>query len=389
MSTVTLPDGRRVRLGRIRRAAPAQCPHLRHYLRAGATPPPASVDYTKKSMSALQRMYLNDQLGDCVIAGKYHLIGAWTGNDDTQGAQAPVQATDAEVQQMYATICGPGDNGCVITNVLDYMRTHGLPAEGQQHKADGYVAVDWTNADEVKVALYLFGGLTLGINLPQAWADTDDGGTWDTTSSPIAGGHDVSAVGYNATGVVVSTWGGLRTITWRAFQSRQWLEECYAILAPDWYGNDQLAPCGVDAATLQADLAKLGGGVIPDIGPAPTPPTPPRPPVPPPPGPPAPVPPPAPPTPLFSLSFPRTVRAGRTVAFRAPQTIPAGDYLLVPAGAQFAAAGGVRPRAIAWHDLIDLARTYGPIVWHLVQEYGPDVVAEILSETEQAKGKAA
>src|SRR6185312_3355886 len=181
----------------------------------------------------------------------------------------------------------------------------------------------------------------------------------------------------------------LRTITWRAFQSRQWLEECYAILAPDWYGNDQLAPCGVDAATLQADLAKLGGGVIPDIGPAPTPPTPPRPPVPPPPGPPAPVPPPAPPTPLFSLSFPRTVRAGRTVAFRAPQTIPAGDYLLVPAGAQFAAAGGVRPRAIAWHDLIDLARTYGPIVWHLVQEYGPDVVAEILSETEQAKGRAA
>jgi hypothetical protein len=154
--------------------------------------------------------------------------------------------------------------------VLDAMKAGGLPFNGQPHKIDGYVAVDWTNKELVKAALYIFGNLTLGINLPGDWTRN---AIWDVTNSGVVGGHDVTAVGYRADGVVISSWGKLYLITWAAFTSKRWLEEVWVLLGPDWYGSDKLAPSGVNLAALQADLAKVAAGQIPtvDPGPGPTP----------------------------------------------------------------------------------------------------------------------
>jgi hypothetical protein len=280
---------RRVYLGRIRPKARPQCLHLASYLLTrGAMPPPASVDYGAKAATSINRMYLNDTYGDCVIAGKAHELGVWSANDADSGGV--VLATDQEIYRQYESICGPGDNGCVITDVLDVMKEKGFIAGGKAYPIDGYVAVDWTNKLEVQVALYLFGALTLGINLPEAWTEGGDGSTWDVTNTGIVGGHDVTAFGYDSRGVWIATWGGRRLITWAAFTSSRWIEECYAQLAPLWYGNDKLAPCGVDAHALKADLELLGSGTIPSIDPTPVPPLPVPPPSPPvPPSPPAPV----------------------------------------------------------------------------------------------------
>lgn len=274
-----------VKLGRRRPKARPQCLWFGAYFdRSKATPPPATVDYSAKAMASIAKMYLNDQYGDCVIAGKYHAEGVWSGNElDSPGIAV---GTDQEVYSAYQTICGPGDNGCVITDVLDYFRANGLSFSGSVRKIDAYVSIDWTNKLEVQVALYLFGALTIGINLPSAW--TNDA-VWDVTDTQIVGGHDVTCVGYDDQGVQVSSWGRIYTITWAAFVSKTWLEEAYVMLAPDWYGNEKLAPSGVDAAMLAQDLTKLGGGTIPPIDPTPVPPTP----VPPPgpgPAPPPPVP---------------------------------------------------------------------------------------------------
>jgi hypothetical protein len=151
---------------------------------------------------------------------------------------------------------------------LDYFRNNGLAFNGAIKKIDGYVSVDWTNKLEVQVALYLFGAITIGINLPQAWTTN---AIWDVTNTGIVGGHDVTCVGYDDQGVQVASWGRIYTITWAAFLKTTWLEESYVMLAPDWYGNDRLAPSGVDANTLRDDLAKLGGGTIPPINPTPVP----------------------------------------------------------------------------------------------------------------------
>lgn len=267
---------RTVKLGRKPPTVRARtAPRLAAYLDPLRTvPPPPKVDWFTKAQASIGRMFLNDRFGDCVIAGKYHAVGAWTGNDSDSGGVAV--GSDQEVYQTYQNWCGPGDNGCVITNVLDRMQAQGIPMNGVRHTIDGYVAVDWTDKLEVQVALVLFGALTIGVNLPSAW---ESSAVWDVTGSPIVGGHDVTCVGYDEQGVQVSSWGRVYTITWAAFLQRRWVEECYALLGPDWYGKDGKAPGGLDVATLKADLAQLGGGTIPPL-PDPGPVGPPPPPAP-------------------------------------------------------------------------------------------------------------
>lgn len=298
--------GRNVRLGRVRPRVKPQAIRLAPYLAPGATPPPASVDWYSQAKQSISRMYLNDLLGDCVIAGKMHFLGAASANDKNPGGV--VVATDTEVRNQYVAICGPGDQGCVITDVLNVFKTKGLTAGGRTYKIDGYVSVENTDRTETQIAIFLFGGLTLGINIPQEWVDAPENGVWDATNSGIVGGHDVEALGYNSTGVVVSTWGGLRTITWRAFTSPRWVEETYAKLAPIWYGSDKVAPSGFNYDKLLADLRKIGGGEIPDITPTP-------PPVVPPPVTPPPVVPPVTPPPVVAQDYTGSGTASGSMVF--------------------------------------------------------------------------
>lgn len=243
--------------------------------------PPNVVDLAAKAARSVGRMYLNDRYGDCVIASKYHAMGTMSAND--KGPE--VEGTDQEVEQSYHRICGPGDNGCVITEVMDAWKNQGLPASGRTDKIDAYVAVDWTDKLMVQTAIYIFGNLTLGIDLPQAW--TCGGCKWDITPTRIVGGHDVQCIGYNDEGVQIATWGKICTITWPAFISRRWLSEAYVALGPDWYGIDGIGGSGIDIETLKADLAAIGGGHTPPV-PDPTPPPTPLPPNPPPVPPPTP-----------------------------------------------------------------------------------------------------
>lgn len=263
-SFAALPE--QVRLGRKRRQAYPVAPRLGAYLGAAAGPP-AFTNRRTSAARALARMYRNDALGCCVVAGKAHALGLWAAAESA----ADVEATDDEIVSQYEGICGPGDQGCVITEVLDVMRARGFVAGGKSYVIDGYVSCDWRNKLEAQVAVYLFGALTIGVNLPQAWTQQ---AVWDVTNSRIVGGHDVTVIDYDAQGVYVASWGRVYLLTWRAFQATAWVEECYALLAPLWYASARVAPCGIDADTLRADLAKLGGGVIPDVGPVTPPPGP-------------------------------------------------------------------------------------------------------------------
>jgi hypothetical protein len=280
---LSFANGKRVAIARLGK----------HYdARMDAAPPPTSVDYHTKARAALAQTYLNDRESDCVIAGKDHLVGVFTGND----SGTPVIASDMEVQNDYVTFCGPHDQGCIITQVLDLMKSTGMLLNRQRHTINDYVAVDHTNQNLVQVAIDLFGGLTLGISLPKSWEQAwdahgqTDGFLWEIppNGDVNVGGHDVSLVGYNDQGVMVSTWGTVGTMTWDALASTVQLprdtdpsvadlviEECYALLSPDWTENGNLAPNGVDAATLAADLALIQNGQVPPLGP----PGPPQPPV--------------------------------------------------------------------------------------------------------------
>ena len=92
----------------------------------------------------------------------------------------------------------------------------------------------------------------------------------------------MSPYAYDDKGVYISTWGKVGTlIPWSVFQkkvtSEAGIEECYVVLAPDWYSNGNLAPNGIAVADLQAALTAIGGGTVPPVptpGPTPVPPGP-------------------------------------------------------------------------------------------------------------------
>lgn len=268
------PPLRKVYLGAVYNPNPPKAVKLADFMQP-VRGPPSVVDYSPKSLASIRRMYCNDQLGCCVISSLYHGVGVVSGNHGPTCLVVP-DATIRSVYAKWAYIPGQ-DTGCVISDVLDKQRDIGVPlGDGTIAKSDGYLAVDNTQKELVKSWVHLFGGGPIGINLPSAWTTGGDGSTWDVPTgrgASVVGGHDVRVVGYTDRGVIVSTWAGLRTITWTAFLKRprnesDWgVTECYAVLHPQWYGADNLAPNGVDVAGLRKALASRNPNVDPVVPP--------------------------------------------------------------------------------------------------------------------------
>ena len=271
---------RHVKMGRIRPAKPAS-EHLRfrNYLVKGvALPtPPATEDWSPAGQPALSNIYENDTLGDCVIAGGYHVEAVWTGN-----AGQLFTATDQQITADYSAIGGyvPGDpstdNGCDEQTALNYWTSTGF-ASGD--KLVGWLAVDATDQTLLKQALYLFENLYFGVELPDAWVSNmpqSSGFTWDVAGAPDpSNGHCIVGVGYAAQGVTIDTWGLLGTLTWAAaakYMIPAAGGDAYILVSKAQLGKAQAkAPNGFDWATLIADFDAIGGNVPAPVPPTPTP----------------------------------------------------------------------------------------------------------------------
>jgi len=266
---------------------------LPRYMKA-LPPPPAACDNTRGFSQ--WGMMLNDQLGCCVVAGKGHAIQAWTESEYGRAVTVP----DAEIRGVYLKL-SPRDAGLDIGTFLKWMQANGLKdGAATAHKVGAYGGVDPSVPDQIKQAVFLFGVVSIGIDLPSSWYNNaDQGFVWDKTNARIIGGHDVTIVGYNAQGVTIVTWGVTGTITWAGLA--QHCGEAWAILAPDWYAKDGISPSGLDVANLAYDLAVVTSQPLPPLPPLPpVPPVPPDPDPDPGPGPgpgPAPLPPPPSPSP--------------------------------------------------------------------------------------------
>jgi hypothetical protein len=240
---------------------------LAKYLRMSTLPtPPASCDYaTPAAMPVLSMVLGNDTLGDCVIAGGYHLVGAATGN-----AGALFTPTMDQILADYSAIGGyvPGDpstdTGCDELTALAYWQTHGF-ADGTH--ITGSLAIDATNQSHVQAACWLFEGLMFGIELPDAWVSpipSGSGFTWDEAGAPDPNnGHCIVGLGYQPAGVTPDSWGMLGTLTWDAITA--YCTEAaggglYCILTTDMLAKGQAkAPNGFDWGALIEDFGALGG----------------------------------------------------------------------------------------------------------------------------------
>lgn len=207
-------------------------------------------------------MYGNDVLGDCTIAAVGHQIEQWS-----LYAGAPFLPTEASILSAYEAVGGyvPGDpttdNGCVILDVLNYWRKTGIAG----HKILAYVKLDTTNLDAIREAIYLFGNVYMGVQLPLSAQGAGDwtvppGGDETNFGTPGSwGGHAIPIVAMSPETLTVVTWGMTLKMSHNFF--RDYCDEAYAVLSQDWIDARGLAPSQFDLAQLQADLLAVTGGV--------------------------------------------------------------------------------------------------------------------------------
>jgi len=274
-----------LKLGRLAPHSEATHPRLKleNFLTSGysLTVPPV-VDYLSKVTT--WPVSLNDRLGDCTAAAAGHLRESWTAY--AQGATTVT--TDADILTFYEECSGyiPGrpdtDQGAVMQDCLNIWRKTGLAGD----KILAFFQINPSNLAEIKTALYTFGGIYVGVNLPNSALDQFEAGQpWDYNSrldNRIAGGHCVHLGAIDSSGLMtVTTWGRTQQVTpawWAKFT-----EESWAAATVDWVKNN-VSPEGLDTAALNAEFQALTGqpGPFP-VAPTPTPtptPTPPPAPVP-------------------------------------------------------------------------------------------------------------
>ena len=252
-------------------------PHCRSSYRAmkeaGVLPPivlPDSIDYSVPAAVALAKLYLNDQLGDCVIAGGMHIRGVTSANSTGK----PVLFSDQQVVGQYSVIGGydpsqtdgqgnnPTDQGCDEQTAINSWEQNGWPDGVVLENA---VSVDVSNPIELREALYWFENVMYGVELPDAYVNpfpAGNGFVWDVAGQPDpANGHCFISCGYNAQGTIIDTWGMIGTFTYAAnamYATRGLGGQCFALLPADVVSKvTGKSPAGFDDAALKQYLESL------------------------------------------------------------------------------------------------------------------------------------
>lgn len=224
---------------------------LANYLLPAIPAPPPIVDWSNNipHWGAMG----NDQIGDCAIAAPGHMVMSWT------SFNPPMKTIpDAEIIKAYSAISGynphngANDNGANMLEVLKYWQTTGIGGT----KIKAYATVNQKNMQAVKQAVHLFGGLYIGVELPESARGQD---VWDVmgplnhgNSRPGSwGGHAIPIMSYSDRYYVV-TWGNLIPMTQDFFDA--YCSEAYVALSDDWVNGGRMAPNCFDFASLASDL---------------------------------------------------------------------------------------------------------------------------------------
>ena len=220
---------------------------------------PADVTWLTKVPANGWPMFMNDTLGCCVPAAAAHMIEQWT-----TYAGNPIIPTDADVLKAYEDVGGyvPGDpstdNGCDMLTMLNYWRTTGVAG----HKIFAFVAVNPKNPTEIREAIYLFGNVFTGLQLPlsvqgaDTWTVPPGGPSGDGTPGSW-GGHCVLTGADSPMADTCVTWGQLMSIS-PEFPPI-YVDELFAVLSTEWIEANGVSPGQFNLAQLEADLQVVTG----------------------------------------------------------------------------------------------------------------------------------
>ena len=142
------------------------------------------------------------------------MIEAWTAAAAGKAVEVAERAVVNAFDRVKVADPLTGEEGAVELDVLKYWRRTGIGAD----RIGAFARMPVSDHEVVRTAAYLFGGLSIGLQLPltaQSQAVWDWTGRLDGPASPGSwGGHAVNVVGYDDAGLTVVTWGALETLTW-------------------------------------------------------------------------------------------------------------------------------------------------------------------------------
>jgi hypothetical protein len=229
---------------------------LRDYLSIVTLPtPPFQAGHIN---FADNNMFGNDKVGDCTCADVGHVTLYWN-----KEAGKGLAISTKNVLALYSAVSGYNpkdpstDQGANMADVAQYHLTTGLEDEdGAFHKCAAYMGVTKGNIEEIKQSIYLFGACSIGWALPMSAQQQFQAGVpWSVVNrSPIEGGHDTLAIGYDPDYLYIITWGALQKVEW-AFVSK-YMDEGIVKLSDEMLKNGKSLE-GFNVTQLQADLKAL------------------------------------------------------------------------------------------------------------------------------------
>lgn len=250
-----------MKLGRLAAQFPAALHDLTWYAAGGLPKPPASVAVPAVAAWGMDG---NDTYGDCGVAGINHLFmsaAADTGETET------FPAAD-QVVSYYMAYTGGQDTGVVLSQFLGYVQKNGFYG----HTVAAYAPVAVSDIPTLQFAVDAYDAAYTGITVTQAMQEAfanKQPWTPDLMNSPVAGGHCVPVVGYDASYLYVVTWGAVQPVTYPAWHLMA--DEAWAVITGEITsaGDDGH---GINLAALQADLGKLDApapaapsGLLPEL----------------------------------------------------------------------------------------------------------------------------
>jgi hypothetical protein len=202
----------------------------------------------------------NDQWGDCVEADEGHYLMLRTANAGTM-----VVPTADQVLALYSAETGfnPSDpntdQGTNEASDCAFMVSTGF----LDHKAAATGPIDYTNLNNMRWAIQLFGACKIGFNIQQAQVDQfNSGNDWGYVSgSQTVGGHDVPLVAYYTDGSFDAISWGRRVHCAPSFVATAsgLIDEAHALIFPDWIEANGAAPSGFDLQQLLIDASEIEG----------------------------------------------------------------------------------------------------------------------------------
>lgn len=224
--------------------------------------PPRSANYYSEITA--WGMLGNDTAGDCIVAAVDH--GIYQERTYANPDSVIVPPTTAEAITTYSAVGGyvPGnpatDQGLYMLGnggMMEYWAKNGIICGGILNRPAAYTQITQPNIVEWEQAVAIYGSLLLGLQLPENIVSGEEPpAIWRNWRGPVAGGHEIIAVGYSKPGKEtlfdIISWG-------RRFQAdgaflQHCVDEAVAVANAAFIGASGTDPGGLTLAMLESDM---------------------------------------------------------------------------------------------------------------------------------------